>query len=525
MDALKLQNSLDFDDLIYYTVKLFDEHPEVAHFYSRKYSLILVDEYQDTNPAQFKMLRALTSMHQNLTVVGDDDQSIYSWRGADHSLILQFKNQFAGAHVVTLDQNYRSTTAILDAANQVIQKNKHRHPKLLWSNKGEGQPLEMILVEDDRAESEWVAEEILRRVTAESRRYDDFAILYRSNTQARIFEEALRIRQIPYKIVGTMSFMDRKEIKDLISLWRSILNPKDDPAVRRILNWPARGISPTVIEKAQTIAVTESCSFFEALQKLPQSQEFESLRPKAREGVLAFVGAIERERALLLETPATCEALSLWARDLLSRWGAKQAIDDDSEDAVQFQKKFENIEELCNSLGMIPLEEDDLEPESRADAILRIYLQRVLLDALEEEERDQEQKEKEQKNQVTLLTLHGSKGLEYELVFLVGLEEGLLPHQRTLDEATDLSEERRLCYVGMTRAKSHLILTRAKNRIRYGKKVPRNPSRFLDEIPREMMIVQDESLIPEPTSKAQEEAHEAKVKNFLAGIRANLGAK
>jgi ATP-dependent DNA helicase Rep/DNA helicase-2/ATP-dependent DNA helicase PcrA len=206
----------------------------------------------------------------------------------------------------------------------------------------------------------------------------------------------------------------------------------------------------------------------------------------------------------------------------LGRWGIKQALDEEAEDAIALQKKTENVEELCNSLGMIQIEADELAEDSHADAVLRIYLQRVLLDALEEEERDQEQKEKEQKNQVTLLTLHGSKGLEYEMVFLVGCEEGLLPHQRTLDAVQDLSEERRLCYVGMTRAKNHLVMTRTKNRIRYGKRVPRIPSRFLDEIPKELVILQDESLSPEIASKELEEAHEAKVKDFLAGIRASL---
>jgi len=264
-ERLASLNALDFDDLLFQAVKLLESSQEARDFYNRKFQYILVDEYQDTNPSQFRLLRAITRDQQNICVVGDDDQSIYAWRGADPAHILEFGRHFPGAKTITLDQNYRSTAMILDAANEVISKNLKRHPKKLWSDKGAGEPIVQMIVEEDRAEAEAVAEEILRRKEDPKLglKWKDFAILYRSNPQSRLFEEALRMRKIPYKIVGTLSYLDRREVKDTLSYWRLIQNTKDDPSFRRICNWPARGLGKTTLEALNTHALANELSLYE----------------------------------------------------------------------------------------------------------------------------------------------------------------------------------------------------------------------------------------------------------------------
>ncbi|MGZ3699891.1 MAG: ATP-dependent helicase, partial [Bdellovibrionota bacterium] len=294
-EQLKLLNAMDFDDLLFNAVKLFSEHADLRTYYSTKFRQILVGEYQDTNPAQFKLLRLLTETHQNICVVGDDDQSIYGWRGADAAHILQFSHHFPAARTITLDQNYRSTSTILDAANHVIAKNSNRHPKKLWSDRGVGEPLTEVVLEEDRNESEFVAEEILERAKSQNRPWKDFAVLYRSNAQSRLFEEALRRNQIPYKIVGGMSFLDRKEVKDVLSYWRLIVNPKDDASLRRILNWPSRGIGKSSIEALGNHAFEQKLPFFEVLP------EASRLAPRSYAGAMAF-------RTLILDLRAKLEA-------------------------------------------------------------------------------------------------------------------------------------------------------------------------------------------------------------------------
>lgn len=540
-DKLRGLNAMDFDDLLYNCVTLLEKHEDVRAACNERFQFILVDEYQDTNPAQFKLLRLLTEKQQNICVVGDDDQSIYSFRGADATHILEFGRHYPGARTITLDQNYRSTTTILDAANEVIAQNRHRHPKRLWSDKGAGEPILQIIVEEDRAEAKAVAEEILRRAQGVSltgqaeesqeklKPWKDFAVLYRSNPQSRLFEEALRMCKIPYKIVGSMSFLDRKEVKDVLSYWRLIVNPKDDPSARRILNWPARGLGKTTLDTVNTYALQQGISFFEALGITP------GLSTKAQVATQAFCTTIHQLRAQLQNVVVTSQNLADWGRRSLTALGIKDAIYDDNEDdPLAAQRKWENADEMCNALGQINLAE--LEESESADdnpymssnslpgapisalLALREFLGKMTL----EPEDDRKDDKKEEKNQVTLLTLHGAKGLEYPVVFLVGVEEGFLPHKRTIEEAADFSEERRLTYVGITRAKEQLIITRAKNRIRYGKPVPRTPSRFLLEIPPNLILTQDESLTPDPTSDEKREEHEVKVKNFLADIRAQL---
>jgi superfamily I DNA/RNA helicase len=448
-------------------------------------------------------------------VVGDDDQSIYSWRGADPTHILEFSRHYPEARTITLDQNYRSTSSILDAANAVIANNSKRHAKKLWSDRGTGTPLLEVITEDDRGEAEFVAKEIFSQATEQNRPWKHFAILYRSNAQSRIFEEALRRHRIPYKIVGGMSFLDRKEVKDVLSYWRLIVNHKDDASLRRVLNWPARGIGKTTAETLYTKAFQNELSIFDTLSDSSLATQ------KNQAALLGFRDLISELKAKLVAIEPTPEGLANWGRHCLERIGAKKAVEEETDDPVQFARKWENVEELVHSLGQIDKEELE---EHAADPtmVLQEFLNRMTLEAQDEEDDDSKNKESDA-NQVTLLTLHGAKGLEYPIVFLVGLEEGLLPHKRTIEEATDFSEERRLCYVGITRAKDHLFLTRARNRIRYGKPVPRYRSRFMNEIPAELLTSRDESHGPDKTDSAEaRQAHEQNVLNHLASIRAML---
>lgn len=518
---LKLLNSLDFDDLIYYTVELLRSHDSIRERYNERFRHILVDEYQDTNPAQFAILHFLTQRTQNLCVVGDDDQSIYAWRGADPKHILEFKNHFPAAKVITLDQNYRSTATILDAANGVISRNALRHPKKLWSEKGSGENIRMLLTQDDRAEAERVAEEIRALATEfrssdgqrrQQRPWKDFAVLYRSNAQSRLFEEALRTRQVPYKLVGALSFLDRKEVKDALCYWRLILNPRDDASLRRIVNWPSRGIGKTSLEALVNAALERALPLTDVLA------DASTIAPRAVPGARSLLEKLECARLRLAELPADPGRLAAWARDVAQSLELKRGIEEDADDAAQFSKRWENIEELINALGQMPIAEILSEhPSARGIDIFREYLARLTLDPEEEKEDDSD------RDQVTLMTLHGAKGLEFPVVFLVGAEDGYLPHQRSIDEGSDLSEERRLCYVGITRAKEKLFITRAKTRIRYGKAIPRNPSRFLEEIPAHLIQTLDDSSTPDLSSQSAREQHEARVADFLGQMRSRLG--
>ena len=553
-EQLRILNGMDFDDLIYHTVSLLENHSEVRDQYNYKFRHILVDEYQDTNAAQFRILHLLTQKQQNLCVVGDDDQSIYAWRGADPAHILGFSRTYPEAKVISLEQNYRSTSRILEAANQVIQKNSNRYPKKLWSERGTGEPLIEVIVEEDRAEAEFVAEEILRRCKDHHKTGKDFAILYRSNAQSRVFEEALRRRQIPYKIVGGLSFLARTEVKHVLAYWRLIVNPQDDAALRRVINWPTRGIGKTTIEAIGNHAFEKTIPFFDGMKEVSR------LAPKATEACYRFRDMILSLGHELAGLPYEGVALAQWAKRCLEKIEVKKALDEECEDPVQAAKKWENVEELIHSIGQFrpgedtapitgemaqpdsdnPIPSDETPSSQPAEGsvssvlvsdptggptgreFLRDFLNRMTLEAQDQEKNEDRKNKDAEKNQVTLLTLHGAKGMEYPIVFLVGMEEGFLPHKRTLDEATDLSEERRLCYVGITRAKDHLFLLRAKNRVRYGKPVPRNHSRFLDDIPKDLVVRLNESNTPDLDTPMAKQEHETKVKDFLSQIRANL---
>jgi DNA helicase II / ATP-dependent DNA helicase PcrA len=479
-ESLKAQNAMDFDDLIGNTVSLLENNKEIRERLSQRYKHILIDEYQDTNPAQFRILEQLTCTHQNICVVGDDDQSIYAWRGADATHILEFKNHFKAAKTLVLHRNYRSTSEILHAANSVISKNTKRFPKSLTSVRGAGHPLHLIVLEDDRTEAEAIVRQIMDTVRDRGIPYKDMAILYRSNAQSRVFEEALRFEQIPYKLVGAMSFLDRKEIKDLLAYFRLILNPKDDSSFRRVVNWPGRGIGKTTLEAMNTIALEDGRSLMEVCGTLP-----DDITAKARSGLASFSAKISELRASLLascppDAPARqcITPVSQWAVHAFEVLGFKKEIFDEEEDPAIADRRVESALEIANAIGMIP--PDDVEGTGPF-ALLGAYLARLALEPREE-------KENKDRNDVTLMTLHSAKGLEFPVVFLVGLEDGFLPHQRTIDGAEDLSEERRLFYVGLTRAKDLLYLSRCAHRIRYGKPVPRNPSRFLTDLPEDLLV-------------------------------------
>jgi DNA helicase-2/ATP-dependent DNA helicase PcrA len=462
-EALRNFHAFDFDDLICETVRLFDRDENVRKQWQFKY--VMVDEYQDTNRAQFLFLHHLVEQYGNICVVGDDDQSIYGWRGAEAGHILEFDRHFPGARIVKLEENYRSTPQILNAANGVIAHNLKRHDKRLWTARRDGDKLQMIVCEDADAEAQFVAEEI--EVLGATRGYKlrDCAVLYRSNIQSKALEEALRAQRINHRVVGGQAFFDRKEVKDAIAYLKLAVHPRDEISLRRIINYPARGIGATTLEKLAEYARENSCTLWDACVKSPLKKE-----------VTAFCDLIERGRAYLAGP-----VLRDGAKQFLEETG----IPDDLRGAgspIQAQRRIENLEGFLDSLKRF---------QEREGRDLGMFLHRLTLQSKDDEEEDGDE--------VTLVTLHGAKGLEFPVVFLVGMEEELLPHKRTLypqgpdvqDATVDLGEERRLMYVGITRAKEVLYLTRARTRSHRASAQDRTASRFLDEIPVELYDVRE----------------------------------
>ena len=514
-ERLRLMNAYDFDDLLLSPVEWLTKFPDAAKAMSERFKYILVDEYQDTNPTQFALLKALTTSHDNIVVVGDDDQAIYGWRGAKSDFILGFPNMFPGTKIVTLDQNYRSTQKILEAANAVIALNTKRHTKNLWSNKEGNEPITELICTHEREEADIVAKEIYSRTLPDnpnSKRFRDFAVLYRSNTQARLFEEALRRHQVPYKIVGGMSFLDRKEVKDVLAIFKTILNPSDDAACRRALAWPARGLGEKTLGDIRELALEANVDFIEALRLWTEKE-----KPTRTEKARIFLKVYDQKRTELKNLVIQDgSSLIEWGKSTLVEIGYLPALYDSIDDPVEHTQKKDLMDELCEALGE---KSDDLEEDASPESRLQDFLSRL---SVAPENEDSDRKKDDNKDQVTLLTLHGSKGLEFNTVFLVGCEEGFLPHQRTIDEGTDYSEERRLAYVGITRAQENLILTRATHRTKYGKKVPRTPSRFLLDIPKDLLLVQNESFDEAEVAKQASVEHEKKVVSFFANLRKQL---
>ncbi len=489
-EALRAQAALDFDDLICEPVRLLDTDPEVAARWRSRFHFVMVDEYQDTNRAQLLLVKHLVAEHGNLCVVGDDDQSIYSWRGADPTNILGFAEMFPGAKVVKLEQNYRSTRTILAAANAVIANNAVRHGKVLWSNLGEGEPIVHAVAVDVDQEARWVAGE-LRKVHEQGRPWNDLAVLYRSNIQAKLLEEELRQAGVPYVMYGGQQFFERKEVKDVIAYLRLALNPKDELALRRIVNYPARGIGTTTLGRLVERAQAEHVPLWEVCK---------AAAPEVK-AVAPFVEVIERLRARLDGGVVAA------VRGLLDDIALYDDLRDAAASLSAAQRRIDNVEGLINTLTRNQEKRPGL--DALGDLLRHLSLQS---DGDDEDTGDK----------VVLTTLHGAKGLEFPIVFIVGLEEELLPHARTLnpqvtdvidaDHATDVSEERRLCYVGITRAQERLYLTRACQRVSRGRSAVRTPSRFLLEIPDELLEVRDLA------EEARQKVPTDEVRSFFKGL-------
>lgn len=460
---LKKNNALDFDDLIVKTVELFRSCPDVLEYFQDRFQYIMVDEYQDTNTAQFKFVSLLAEKYRNLCVVGDDDQSIYKFRGANIGNILGFEKVFPDAKVVRLEQNYRSTQNILNAANQVIQNNMERKRKSLWTENEEGEKLHFRQFMNAHEEAEYIVGDISKKVREHDGEYRDFAILYRTNAQSRLFEEKFLMANIPYKLVGGVNFYARKEIKDLLAYLKTVDNARDDLAVRRIINVPKRGIGATTLGRVQDYAAERVISFYDALR---EAENISSLG-RAAVKVQPFVNFIQSLRSKL-EYLSPSELL----KDIIENTGYVEELR--AEGTEEAEARIENIDELITKV--VTYEEENEEPT------LSGFLEEVALVAdIDSVDGDD--------NQVLLMTLHSAKGLEFPYVYLAGMEDGIFPSYMTItaDDPTEIEEERRLCYVGITRAMKDLTLTCAQQRMIRGETQYNKVSRFIREIPRELV--------------------------------------
>lgn len=448
---LRNQQALDFDDLIGRTVSLLHNHPEVREKLQTQFKFILIDEYQDTNAAQYKLIKLLTNTNQNIAVVGDDWQSIYSWRGADFKNILNFERDYPKSTIIKLEQNYRSTKHILDAAHAIITKNQQRSDKQLWTAAGAGQPVQMVPVVNERAEGEAIIRRIKTYTDMRARDYKDFAVLYRTNAQSRSLEEQFIRYGVPYKIVGGLRFYDRAEIKDILAYLRLIYQPEDTVSFERIVNVPTRGIGAKSVQDFLSWRTRDSLSLDEALQKVSECP----LTPRAKTAIQQFAALLADMRALSEELPVA-ELLD----GLLRRLDFIRSVDDGT---PQGEARAENVRELLSVA------------KAYSEVGLTSFLEEVALISDLDGLRDEH-------DAVTLMTLHAAKGLEFPVVFMPGMEESMFPHSRALFDQSEMEEERRLCYVGMTRAREELYMLYADSRVLYGGIQHNTPSRFLSEI-------------------------------------------
>ena len=458
---LEMQNSLDFDDMLMLVYRLFTEHPDVLERYRDHYRYLLIDEYQDTNAAQFTIVKQLAGDRRNLCVVGDDDQSIYSWRGADISNILGFPEQFPGAKVVKLEQNYRSTARILNAANAVIGLNEKRHEKRLWSDLGEGEPVRVVTLEIGEAEAEFICNMIQQLKEQQPElNYRDFAILYRSNHLSRQLEQTLRRQGGPYRLVGGQEFFTRREIKDAVAYLKLLVNPRDDQSLLRILGTPPRGLAQKAVDALKLHRKTKHRAMFELLGE----EEFrKELTPKAAEAAAEFAAVCGKYRKEFEEPGNLAGKITAYLREIGYTDGL-QRIYKDLKDAM---KRRENLDEFINAIAQY-------ETRQAEPATLLAYLENLAL--LEENDRVEE--DSPDADAVTLTTVHASKGLEFPVVFVIAMERNIFPHERALEEGS-ADEELRLFYVAITRARRQLYLLRAKERMQRGISKPALPSPFL----------------------------------------------
>lgn len=457
---LKENNALDFDDIINYTIKILTENPDVLEYYTEKFKYVLVDEYQDTNKAQFMLVSILASKYGNITVVGDNDQGIYSFRGADITNILNFEKDFPGSKIVKLEQNYRCTGNILKAANAVIKNNENKYDKKLWTENEEGKLPCIYKAEDEYYEASYIVKQINMLKMEEYLKLSDFVILYRMNSQSRAIEDIFRRENIPYKIIGGLKFYERKEIKDIIAYLRLIFNTSDNLSLKRIINEPKRGIGKTSLDNIQDISDKTGKSMYEIIK---YAEQYELNRVKANS--IQFVEVIEELRKQVNQIPIS-ELIKL----TLNKTGYVKALE--NENTIEAESRIQNLEEFLT----VAIEFE----EQMAENTLAEFLESISLtsdiDNMEESE-----------DTVTLMTLHSAKGLEFPVVFLVGMEEGIFPGYKSIGEIKELEEERRLFYVGITRAMQYLYLTCAKRRTIFGSTSYNQMSRFLKEIPKDLL--------------------------------------
>jgi len=461
-ERLRRCNAVDFGDLLLLTVRLFEEHPEVLHKYQERYRWILVDEYQDTNPVQYRLVQLLAGERRNLCVVGDDDQSIYGWRGADIRNILEFEKDFPGVKVVKLEQNYRSSKTILDGAWNVVEKNRGRKPKRLWTENPDGEPIVYRTLPNEWEEARLVCRET-ERFIAEGGDLAEVAVFYRTNAQSRVVEDAMVSAGIPYHMVGGLRFYARLEVKDILAYLKVLDNPADEVALKRIINTPPRGIGNSTVQRISQLASDRAIPFYDAML---DATDGSFLPPAARRSVAAFIVELEKYRELAASLPlpelaaAVIQDSGYLAR--LKALGSDEA-----------RERIENLQELVTAMQVFE--------SGEGEKGLANFLEQVALVS------DLEQEGEKKKSSATLMTLHSAKGLEFPLVFMVGMEERLFPHVRALEDPDQMEEERRLCYVGMTRAKKRLFLLNVRRRHIFGQEQMNQAARFIRDIPSELL--------------------------------------
>lgn len=509
---LKTLNAVDFDDLLLLTVKLLGEHREVREKWQERFRYLMVDEFQDTNRLQLELVSLLAKREKNgqssagnrpqppnVCVVGDDDQSIYGWRGAEVSNILEFEQHFPNPTVVKLEQNYRSTNAILEAANSLIKNNPRRRPKRLWSAHGPGEKIRLVQAPNDREEAIFVTEEIQRRNFSDGVPWESFAVLFRMNAQSRLLEENLRRLHIPYRLVGGRSFFDRREVKDLLAYLGALANPEDDASLLRIINTPARGISALTVERALEWSVQQKCSLFAALG----TDDFlRTLTPRAAGSVGDFIRLLDTYETRMHEPLADYAAV---ASQLVGETGYFDDLRRTCKTPDEALGRENNVREMLRDLAQY-------QQRSKSEhSGLRGFLDEMTLEPDRSENDDLEKK-----RGVTLITLHAAKGLEFPHVYLIGIEEGLLPHDRSRTEGT-VDEERRLLYVGITRAMRTLTLTHCRDRLKYGSAMPCHPSSFIRELPPDLLEHVDlAKLVSMPATETAAQNHFAQMRALIA---------
>jgi len=495
--ALRACNAVDFDDLLLLTLRLFREYPAALEECRKRFRYVMVDEYQDTNAAQFDLVHMLTQEHRNLCVVGDDDQSIYGWRGAEIANLLDMEKHFKEVKVVKLEQNYRSTNNILIAANAVIKNNVRRRGKNLWSQKGDGEKIVMWSFDNDEEEAQMVVDQIESNRMIDQIPWGRHAILFRTNQQSRPFEMALRQAKVKYHLIGGQSFFDRREVRDLLAYLKLFYNPDDDISLLRIANVPARGLSDTTMQRLLAASQERHCSVYTVMR---HTDVLDSMFSRTRQCIQEFTEFVERMRGALQNANLSLQA---WGDKFLDEIGYFDELRRSKKDPEAAESRIRNLKDLISTLDSTPSDLSGL-PMQR----LETFLEEITLDNEREEENEL------RGDAVTLITMHSCKGLEFPHVFVVGLEDGLLPHSRSQEEGT-MDEERRLFYVAITRAQETLKLSYCHSRKKYGQPLPCHPSRFLQELPPQVVVNETDGSAAPPTAERS--------KSFFSALRDVVG--